>query len=437
LKYCQLIRLIVLVLMPLSPIQAEEPSPRDNFKAGVAAFEKGDLESAKQLMEQARDAGVSSSALRYNLGVVYYRLDLNDQAEAAFTELLDTTHAPLARYNLGLVLQQRGDTEGARRWFYQATAATSPEEIRTLARRQLNPNDDDSVAFYRPVETVSYLSSGAGYDDNITGTPSSRSTDQSGGFGEVLASGRAYLNRSGGRAIRVEAVGYRRQYPGSAEYNNTYLSTGLAWQSPVGAGSLVSAVDLSGLWFGGDLLERQAGVELTYNQSDCAAKFSCQLRGLASAIQGGSGYSAYDGGQYGIAASIEKTFAGLTAELGYRIDTDQREDLTSGDQFFSLSPTRHKFAVDLDYALSQRWTLGFNQIVRFSRYGDPHRLVTDGQTVSETREDDQFRTSLRSGYQIDERWRLGMELSWLDNKSTIERYDYNRTEIVVSLDSVF
>jgi hypothetical protein len=432
-----LISLLVLVLMSLSSLQANEPSPRDKFMSGVAAFEKGDLESAKQLMEQAHDAGLNSSSLLYSLGVVYYRLGLTDKAEAAFIQLLETPHAPLARYNLGLVLRQRGDTEGARRWFRQAAAGSSPEEVQTLARRQLRQNADDGVAFDSPVETVAYLSVGAGYDDNITGTPSTQSTEESSEFGDFLVSGQAYLNQSGGRAIRLEAVAYRRQYPDNAQYSNSFASSGLAWLSPAGAGRLVSAVNVSGLWFGGDLLERQAGLDLTYNRDECAATLSCQLRAFASAIDGGSDYGAYDGRLYGGSASVEKTLSGWTAELAYRLDIDRRDDLTSDEEFFSLSPTRHKISAGLEYPLSKRWNLGVKQSVRFSRYDDPHRLVIDGQTVSETRSDEQYRTTFRSGYQVDKRWRLGAELSWMDNQSTIERYDYSRTEVFVSLDGVF
>lgn len=437
LKHRRLVSLVVLAFMLLSPAWAQESSPRETFQSGVAAFEQGDLQRAKQLLEQARDAGLDSLSLLYNLGVVYYRLQLTDQAEAAFTELLGTPHAALARYNLGLVLRQRGDSEGARRWFYQAARESSPEEIRTLARRQLNRSAEKGADTVRVPQTVGYLFFGAGHDDNIDGTPDTQSTEEAGVFGEVLASGRAYLNRSGDRAIRLEAVAYRRQYPGNTQGNASYLSTGLAWQSPVAAGRLVSAVNLSGSWFGGDLLERRTGVDLTFNRDACAARLSCQLRGFAAAIQGGPDNSAYDGRLYGGSASVEKSFTRWTAELAYRVDIDRRDDLVSGNEFFSLSPTRQEVSVDLDYPLSKRWNLGANQTFRTSRYNDPHRLVIGEETVSETRSDDQFRTSLSSGYQIDKRWRLGMELTWLHNESSIDRYDYDRTEVLLSLEAVF
>lgn len=436
-QYCRLVSLVVLAFILLSPALAQEPSPREKFMAGVAAFEQGDLQNAKKFLEQARDAGLESLSLLYNLGVVYYRLELAVQAEAAFTELLDTPHAPLARYNLGLVLRQRGDSEGSRRWFSQAARESSPEEIQTLARRQLSRSADQAADRVRAVETVGYLSAGAGYDDNIAGTPGTQSTEEAGGFGEVLASARAYLNRSGDQAIRVEAVAYHRQYPDNSGFNTSYLGTGLAWQTPFGAGRLVSAVNLSGSWFGGDLLERRTGVDLTFNRDACGAGLRCQLRGFAAAIQGGPDDSAYDGRLYGGSASVEKTFARWTAELTYRLDIDRRDDLISGDEFFSLSATRQQLSIDLDYPLSKRWNLGASQNLRFSRYDNPHRLVIDGQVVSETRRDDQFRTSLRSGYQIDERWSLVMELSWLHNKSTIDRYEFDRTEIMAGFDVVF
>jgi len=108
LKFCSRVGLLVSALALSSATQAvSQATAGANFESGVAAFRDGDIDRAKVLLEQAREAGLDSSALLYNLGVVYFRLGLYNQAKAAFTELLVTPHAPLARYSLGLILQKQ------------------------------------------------------------------------------------------------------------------------------------------------------------------------------------------------------------------------------------------------------------------------------------------------------------------------------------------
>ena len=87
---------------------AMEVTNRPDFDAGVEAFRQGNLEEARIFFERARAAGTNSPSLLYNLGVVYFRLGDLGSAETVFLTLLETPHAPLAYYNLGLVKQRMG-----------------------------------------------------------------------------------------------------------------------------------------------------------------------------------------------------------------------------------------------------------------------------------------------------------------------------------------
>lgn len=442
-KPYQLASLVLLVLAPVSQSLAEESAPRESFHAGIAAFKEGDLATARHLLEQARDAGLESSALQYNLGVIYFRLARFDEAEAAFRSLLDTPHAPLARYNLGLVFKEKGETDVASTWFHRASAPSSPKQIQSLAYQQLQPEKPSpaSLVSLQNIRTVELLSLASGYDDNIASTPGSETTEESGIFGEALATGRVYLGQPGGGAVLLDAAAYTRQYPDNAQFDNTYLSAGIAWQDMVGQGRMTSGVSLSGLWFGGDLLERQLNLDAAYDRIGCfwpgAFVFDCELRAFAATVEGGSGFSAYDGENYGVAVAAEKGIDRWSLTAGYRLQLEHRDDLETEQEFFSLSSTRHRMSVGADYQVTERFTAGVKQSVRFSRYSAPHRLVINGSLKSETRDDTRNRTALLAGYRLGERWELGAELSWMDNRSSIERYDYDRTEILVSLDALF
>ena len=74
---------------------AETEAGMEDFRAGVEAFEAGDLEASKQRFQSAVDAGLSSPSLFYNLGVVCYQLGDFVAAESAFRALLDDSDGAL------------------------------------------------------------------------------------------------------------------------------------------------------------------------------------------------------------------------------------------------------------------------------------------------------------------------------------------------------
>jgi len=437
LKYVSLLGLLVFATLPWNGALADQSA----FQSGVVAFQDGDLERARRLLEQARDGGMTSSTLQYNLGVIYFRLGLYDKAETAFSTLLDTPDAPLARYNLGLVLQKKGDTEGAIDWFRQAADESSPQKVQALAQQQLVKPARNSSSNIDSTRTIGFLSVATGYDNNIASTPSGATTNEAGAFGDLLLSGRAYLNQGRGRAIRLDAVAYTRQYPGNAEFDNAYLGVGVAWQQPLEAARLVSGVTVSRFWFGANLLEQQVRLDVTYDRPGCfwpaLWMVDCELEGFASTIQGGSGFSAYDGELYGGAINVVKNAGRWRFDSAYRFEVDRRDDLETVEEFFSLSPTRHTYSFSAARQVTDLLSFGAKQTFRLSRYDDPHRVIESGQIETSTREDKQFRTLLFAGFQLDRRWRLGIELGWVDNQSTLNRYRYDRTEFLVSLDGVF
>ncbi|MDI9246599.1 tetratricopeptide repeat protein [Marinobacter sp. CHS3-4] len=450
-KFNALVIVAVCSLMFWGTCFAEQPSAQEEFREGISAFQAGDLKTARHHLETARQSGLASSALFYNLGVVYFRLDEYDESQAAFSRLLDTPHAPLALYNLGLVLKAKGDPEGAREWFAQAARSSSPPQIQALAIKQLNPNARDrDIA--KTVERgdgssvptnqrLVFLSVAGGYDDNIAGTPSSETTDQAGSFAEFLASGRSPLYQSRGRALVLNAAAYSRQYSSNSDFDNTYASAGLAWQHPLESARITAEVGLSGLWFDGDLLERQVRLDVSYKRPGCfwpqILVVDCEIQGFAATIQGGAGYEAYDGSLYGGGVSFEKAVGPWTLDASYRLEIDRREDLESGSEFFSLSPIRHRVGVSAERLMSQRLSLGASQSLRVSRYSDPHRLVEDGQIQSTRREDEKYRARVFTRYAFNPTWYLGAELAWETNQSTLARYEYDRTEFLISLDGVF
>ena len=427
----------LIALMILARVSvAEEPVGSPDFEAGVAAFGAGELTVARTHFEKARADGLSTPSLLYNLGVVYFRLGQQDSAEAVFLELLDTPHAPLARYNLGLVMQEKGQDEAAREWFERAAGPDSPEKVRVLALRQLDENKSDR---FDHISGSGYLLAAGGYDDNIAGTPDDASSNQSGGFADILAVGSARLGSEG---FGLHGVAYTRQYPDHSEFDNSYLSTGASWLTGFGAGELTSTLSLAGSWFGGDVLEREVRLEAVYRPDQCLFAslirgIDCSADGSVSTIRGGADFSAYDGEMVRLGASTSKSSGSWLFRGRYQLEVNDRKDLTTQQEFFSVSPLRNLVSAEARYYVSGRLSVGARGDIRHSRYQDDYRLVSDGDVVSERRTDNRFRGMLLAEYRLAGPWLMLAEWSMLNNRSSLERYDYSRREVMVGVEMGF
>lgn len=426
------------VLMASVPIaMAAEVSGTSDFDAGVQAFRQGNLVEAQRHFERVKANGASSPSLFYNLGVVYFRLGELESAETVFLKLLETPHAPLAHYNLGLVKQKMGNSGDARQWFQRAASPDSPEEVQALARRQLADMAEPSP--FKPILGSGYLAVAGGYDDNIAGTPDAESSDREGGFADILTVGNVQLGASD---VGLHGVAYTRQYPGNAAFDNSYLSTGASWLKRLEGGELTSTLNLSASWFGGDPLEREARVEMLYRPDQCVlgsvvAGVECSVSGSVSTIDGGSGYSAYDGEMLRLSASADKVLGSWVFSGHYQLEDNHRRDLSTQQEFYSVSPVRNLLSAEVRHYVSGQFSLGGKAGVRYSRYKDDHRFVSNGTLVSERRRDNRLRGSLLAEYRLSGEWMMLAEWSMLDNRSTIERYDYSRREVMLGLETVF
>jgi len=156
--------MLVLILAVIS-LQANAGTEVESFQEGVFSFKKGDYPEARKAFEKARNEGLDSASLHYNLGVTYYRLGEYDNAATEF-ELL--TEEPkwknLAYYNLGLVAEKQGLKKKAKD-YYQSALSQQESKVNTLANRALS-------RLMGP-QSPSYLFASlfAGSDDNVTLVP--------------------------------------------------------------------------------------------------------------------------------------------------------------------------------------------------------------------------------------------------------------------------
>lgn len=138
--------------------------PASPFERGVARFRAEDFAGALAPLEQAHAADPDDADTALLLGITYYRLGRADDARPLL-ELAaargDADDRASARVFLGLIADERGDSERARD--YYALVARSSGELATSARLLLEhdgPQRWSLVAIVRP-----------GYDSNVALQP--------------------------------------------------------------------------------------------------------------------------------------------------------------------------------------------------------------------------------------------------------------------------
>ncbi|PPI82537.1 hypothetical protein KEHDKFFH_18755 [Marinobacter maroccanus] len=431
---------LIFFLVPTTILQAAETEAgMEDFRAGVEAFEAGDLNASKQRFQSAVDAGLSSPSLFYNLGVVCYQLGDYVAAESAFRALLDDSDGALARYNLGLVALARDEPFEARHWFEQASAESAPDKIRALARAQLNKLAGGVPPSASEPSIRGYLGISGGYDSNIAGLPEDTASSEGGGFLEALAAG-TYERPVGTRSrVALDAAAYSREHPSDDEYDTQVLQGRIAWSETLAAGERGALVSLAKSWFDSQSLETRYGIEGFHRWWKCSlplAPDQCGISLAAATVNGGSGYEAYDGQWYRARLHALKYLGSWRLDGEYSLEINDRRDLQTADQFISVSPTHHT----LEFAVRYRWhpdlALGATGSIRHSRYQDDHQLVT-ATGESGRREDNRLEIGLLAERSLDSRWLVRGEWLVRDNRSSLSQYDYRRQTLMLTLEGAF
>jgi tetratricopeptide (TPR) repeat protein len=181
---------LLLCLVPAAALGAGAQA-QEAFQRAVASFRAGDHAAALRSFLAARQAGLDAPALRYNLGVTYYRLQRYAEAETEFQVLShEPRWAALAHYNLGLTAQRLGKAQEARTYFETAQRSAAEPNLRALAGVAL-----ERLAGVSPLRTGLLFSLAGGYDSSAVLPADAASLGIEGGGHDYFAEANAVATR--------------------------------------------------------------------------------------------------------------------------------------------------------------------------------------------------------------------------------------------------
>ncbi|MDZ7787405.1 MAG: tetratricopeptide repeat protein [Halofilum sp. (in: g-proteobacteria)] len=416
-----------LVLLLVTPAAVSAATAREMFRQGVEAAQEDEYEQAVEHFEAARQAGLDTGALHFNLGVALYRVGRLDEAEAAFLRAVESGSmvAP-AHYQLGRIARERGETARARDAFRRAARTAKTASLRKRARAALAaldtaPSSPDYI----------YLGLGGGHDSNIALTPSDASgtSEQSDQFLDAVLVGRWPLEDR----FYLRGSAYLQEFFDEDQFSLLALRGGVGRVGRLrGAWEWNAWVDGRHQRLGGDAFDNAllAGGRL---QRPLNAGWRLRLDYELELARGASGFGFLDGVEHRFDVSFdERGRSGWTLAAG--VATSDRDDLATADDFFSFSydevslEADHTFRLDADHhlTLSGDW--------RHRDYDGPE--VRAG-TPEGTREEDRYGLAVALDRRLDRDWSVRADLRVERRDSTVTDFDYDREMVRVRVERVF
>ena len=425
----------VLVVFSLLPgIASGQSVGTTTHDRGIEEFRAGDFPAALQSFLDARQAGLDTPGLRYNIGVTYYRLQRYPEAEREFEALArEPDWSALAHYNLGLTTQRMGRERQAVEHFERAQRLSTDPKLQALAGTAL---ERLGVA-PPPPRTSILLSLAGGYDSNATLSSNAGAleiSDKSDWFVEGLAAGTHLLTGNSAGGWHADGALAFRKYRELDQFDQIGSQVGLSYktdsgrlQTSIGGYSYLTYVD-------GDRLELGAVVDTQVrrrldNGGDLGVRY--QL----GHIDGGSAYEYLDGWQQRVTLDAGFVRAPVPLRVGYQFEYNDREDLRQGADFSSYSPTRHMLFASVTLPGVGGWRTDARGEYQISRYNDPDRL--DGGTRVVTREDVSYGVFARTTRHWTGVWWLFIDYSYYRSRSNVDVYDYHRHQLQAGIEALF
>jgi tetratricopeptide (TPR) repeat protein len=416
------------------PARAASTDAAAAMRAGIRDFEAGAFQQALDKFLDARSQGMDSPALHYDLGSTYYKLGRDAEAATEFRSLLsDPKFGDFARYNLGLTARRAGHKSEANEYFSQVAAQAHDTHLQALARAELRGHSRGG-----PHGWQGFVEASGGYDDNVALASRNALLTASGAGSKVysaMAGGGGWLTGGHNRGLRLTGNVYDVQYPDQSAFNLLIAQGGPEYFLPLSSWRLRAAAYAARINLGGNALETFGAFNLRGEHSIGRGRLRLDYR--LERITGGPRYAYLSGwqNQLGVRTSWRPGPVGIM--FGYSLTVNNRQDLASGAQFFSVSPVRNQVETELRWNATLRSTFYARGYYWWSVYRDRNVFLQGGALQDKRRVDNGRGAEVGLIYRLTENVRLTAEYGLRNNNSNITRYTYTSNRYTVSLQYVF
>jgi hypothetical protein len=309
---------------------------------------------------------------------------------------------------------RRGDTQQAQAHFDRAQRTTADPNMRALAGVALERLGRVSL----PPRAGTLISLAGGHDGNpALYTDNTTASGRAGGdyFVEALAVSTRSLSGNAALGWNGHGAAILRKYLDQGEFDLQGLRAGISRDTDSGVTQFSVGGDYGIVYFDGQLLEQAAALDVQVRTRLQAGR---DLRGRyqLAGIDGGSHYRYLDGRQQRISADTGFAWQRALWRAGYQLDIEARRDP-------SYSPRRHLLFAIAELPAVAGWKTEARAEYRASRYRDV-----------DARRDDRYGLALRGSRGVSTRRRAFVEYSYYRNDSSIDDYDYRRSQLMLGIE---
>ncbi len=448
---CDLLAVCVCVLlfnMPIASDAATAGTANQYFDDGVRAAQQQQYKAALKAFENARQAGLDTPELDYNVAVVYYQLGKYEHALDRFQRLTDDPqYAAVAYYNLGLISLKQGDVAGAKKHLTTAHDLAADENLKALSLLALQRIGEKPAEQSPFSEWAGLVSIDAGYDDNVALID--EDLDQSNGIGdanlEVFATANRMLWGSVENGVHFDGNVDVLKQQSESDYDYSQWHLALSHEGIFNRWETRVRTGIDRTRFGNADFQQLLSLELRTERA-IGASTGIEVRYKYVDIDDrspGGEYNYLEGNRQQLRLRLKDLWGDVSLKFSYELQYNDRNDLsysvadtsqTTAEVYKSYSPLRHSAQISVDVPLKTVATLSFDAQYRYSYYGDPNTVVITNdntgaviESASLNREDQRYRVNIGMAYHLSRSWDLFADYEFTKNDSNLEGSDYDRT----------
>ena len=412
--------LIALLLFLSFNLQA---SPETDFELGVKAFKSGDNEVAVKYFESAMHQGMNTVSLHYNLASSYYKVGRYEDAKRLFKLTYQTdAMRDLAEYNLGLVALKQKEWKLAREYFTSVINSGRDEKLTNLSQQQL------TLLTKGEKRTKVTAFANIGYDDNIVSASSESALNQSDSFYDVYASIDYLITGKRKDGWLVDASLYMLDYSDVDSSNLDLFNLGVKKTFDLNSWKTSLHFKLSKTLYGEEDYLSSAMMDLKgYKNLSSSDRIYLRYR-YEDIASDDLIYDYLEGSRHRATLEYRSASSKNIKQLFYELELNDRGNLIGTGYTYEYSPTRHTVRGKLTHLFNDKWHLSGDLSYRFSDF--PASSTLD-------REDERWKLVLAADYIFEPSLKLSTKLQYIDNTSTEDRYEYDKSMISVGLIKTF
>ena len=433
------------ILGLLIVVDANAGLEQDYFNAGIQASSREDYSAALHYFEKAKQAGMDTPILKYNVAVSYYRLRQYENARRIFLALTDVrAFAQRAYFNLGLIANKQKDEPAAIRWFQRAYRSVDSKQIQALAMealKRLNSSPRKTRRF-NP-DWAGFISSSLVYDSNVALVNSDLLgvTNQDDTAVDILASTGRWLKGGINNGVRMSLGASLQKYSKLSRNDYGQLSGRVMRYDHLGSWKMRIGGSWNEIYFNGNEYQRVVSADVRSRKA-LSKNNQLHLRYKLSRIQAtDAAFDYLDGWRQQLRAGMQLRNGKNRVRYYYQLELNDRKDfkvfdeetLPPGvilDSFVSYSPMRHTLRATGWWELNSNWHARLDARYRYSLYNDSN---IEARVVTERRADSQIRLSARVDRQFARHWTVNGQYSYTNNDSNIDRRSYDRSIVKIGV----